>query len=67
LINAESIAGAFTVASVTYNRASFSGGVDWWNPVNGYPIDRPKIMVRFRPQDILTGDQECDCEKCKRQ
>ena len=62
--DAESLGGAFTVISFKYNRASMSGGVDWWNPSNGYPINRPKIHVRFRPEDILTGDQECDCPAC---
>lgn len=64
LTPSETLGGAFTTASFMYNRASMSGGVSWWNPSNGQPITRPKITVRFRKEDILTGDQECDCEKC---
>lgn len=63
-VDAESLGGAFTVASFVYNRASMSGGVDWWNPATGQRIERPKITVYFRPQDILRGDEECDCERC---
>ncbi len=64
LVKVESVGGAITLASFTYNRASYSGGVDWWNPATGKPISRPKIKVRLRPSDVLTGDQLCTCPVC---
>lgn len=64
LIDPASIGGAMTLASFTYNRASYSGGVDWWDPATGKPVSRPKIKVRFRPEDVLTGDQLCTCPTC---
>lgn len=64
LIDVESIGGAMTVAAITYNRLSVSGGVAWWNPSTGRPIRKPKVQVRFRPVDVLTGEQLCDCRNC---
>lgn len=64
LIDAASIGGALTVAGIVYNRASMSGGVSWWNPATGRPISKPKVDLRFRAEDILTGEQLCDCAEC---
>lgn len=64
LIDAVSIGGALTLAGIVYNRASMSGGVSWWNPATGRPISRPKVDLRFRAEDILTGEQLCDCGSC---
>lgn len=61
----DSIGGAMTLASVTYNRASMSGGVDWWDPGTGRPISRPKVLVRLRADDVLTGGQLCHCPACE--
>jgi hypothetical protein len=65
LIGVESVGGAMTVASITYNALSVSGGVSWWNPATGKPVSRPKISIRLRPEDILTGDMECNCDNCQ--
>ena len=64
LTSAETIGGAITVATFTYNAASYSGGVSWWDPGTGKPIDRPSYTVRVRPEDVLTGDQLCPCPSC---
>lgn len=64
LISVEGVSGAVTVAGVTYNRAAYSGGVSWWNPETGKPIARPKIRMRVREQDVLSGEQECECPRC---
>ena len=66
LIDVESIGGAITLAGFTYNRLTMSGGVSWWNPATGKPVSRPKIKVRFRPDDVLTGEQLCPCPSCLR-
>lgn len=60
----ETIGGAMTRASVMYNQRSMSGGVSWWNPSTGKPIARPKVQIRVRPEDVLTGDALCPCPKC---
>lgn len=66
LIPAEGIGGAMTLAGFTYNRLSYSGGVHWWNPTTGATLSkRPKVRVRFRPEDVLTGEQECGCPRCE--
>jgi hypothetical protein len=65
LMPVQTIGGAVTRASIMYNQSSMSGGVSWWNPVNGKPISRPKFQIRVRPEDILTGDTLCDCSKCE--
>lgn len=59
-----SLGGAVTAASVVYNRLAYSGGTSWWNPTTGQSIKRPTITMRVRPQDALSGDQECSCTKC---
>lgn len=66
LIEVTAIGGAMTVAGITYNRLSVSGGVAWWNPATGKPIARPKVNVRVRPEDVLTGDSLCTCANCVR-
>ena len=48
-----------------YNALTMSGGVSWWNPSTGEAISRPKVQIRVRPEDILTGDTLCPCEGCK--
>jgi hypothetical protein len=58
------IGGAFTTAGIMYNAAAMSGGVRWADPTTGLPMERPKISVKVRPQDILTDGQECDCKEC---
>lgn len=63
LIEIELIGGAITVASFTYNRLA-GAGVSWWNPATGRPITRPKVTVRLRPEDVLTGDELCSCPVC---
>lgn len=60
----EVVGGALVRAGVMYNALSQSGGVHWYNPATGHSIKRPKISIKLRPQDILTGDQECNCERC---
>lgn len=62
----ESIGGAMTRASFMYNARSMSGGVSWWDPKTGRPIGRPKVKIRVRPEDVLTGDQLCPCACCAR-
>ena len=52
LMDVELLGGALTVASITYNRLSMSGGVSWWNPTTGLPIGRPKITMKVRRRDI---------------
>ena len=64
LVDAETLGGAVTVASIMYNRSSMSGGTSWWNPETGQPIARPKFQAFFRPEDILKGDELCTCPKC---
>lgn len=64
LVKVEAIGGAITLAGFTYNRLTMSGGVSWWDPSTGQSISRPKIKVRFRPNDVLTGDQLCMCSVC---
>lgn len=64
LTSIASIGGAVTAASIVYNALSYSGGVSWWNPATGKPISRPKIALRVRAQDVLTGEQECQCPEC---
>lgn len=64
LTSIETIGGAIAVAGITYNRLSMSGGVSWWNPATGQPITRPKIQIRVRSEDVLTGDQLCTCSNC---
>ncbi len=64
LVEIGSIGGAMTVAGFTYNRLTMSGGVSWWNPATGESISRPKVQVRLRPEDVLTGDRLCDCPVC---
>ena len=64
LTPAETIGGAIAVAAFTYNAASYSGGVSWWDPTTGKPINRPSYTVRVRPEDVLTGDQLCPCPSC---
>jgi hypothetical protein len=64
LVDVRYLGGAITLAGITYNRLSYSGGVSWWNPSTGRPIAKPKVQVRFRPVDVLTGEQECDCSSC---
>lgn len=64
LIPVQTIGGAMTVAGITYNRLSMSGGLSWWDPSSGKPVSRPKITVRFRAEDVLTGDQLCTCSIC---
>lgn len=61
----ESIGGAMTVASFMYNALTMSGGVSWWNPATGKPISRPKVQIRTRPEDVLTGDALCGCARCQ--
>jgi hypothetical protein len=66
LTSIDTLGGAMTRASIIYNRLSYSGGVSWWNPATGKELPRaPKVRMRVRPQDVLTGDQECGCDKCK--
>lgn len=65
LTPAETIGGAMTVAAITYNARSVSGGVSWWNPATGKPISRPKVQIRTRPEDVLTGETLCDCTRCQ--
>lgn len=60
----ETIGGAMTRASVMYNQRSMRGGVAWWNPATGESVSRPKVTIRVRPEDVLTGDALCDCPKC---
>jgi hypothetical protein len=60
----ESIGGAMTRAGIQYNARAMSGGVAWWNPATGQPVSRPKVKIRLRPQDVLTGEQLCPCPKC---
>lgn len=64
LVSVESIGGAITVAGITYNSLSMSGGVSWWDPATGNPITRPKISLRLRPEDVLSDDHLCDCKNC---
>lgn len=64
LIPIEAIGSAMTVAGVFYNRLCMSGGVSWWDPATGKSISRPKVKIRVRPQDVLTGDQLCACPAC---
>jgi hypothetical protein len=65
LTSVESVGGALTVAAITYNRLSYSGGVSWWNPATGEALSSsPKVNVRVRPEDVLTGEQLCDCPIC---
>ena len=64
LTDIATVGGAMTRISFMYNRASMSGGVDWWNPANGQSITRPKVSIRLRESDILTDDELCDCERC---
>jgi hypothetical protein len=52
LVDVEILGGAFTTACIVYNRLSMSGGVDWWNPATGHSIERPKITMKVRKQDI---------------
>jgi hypothetical protein len=52
LVDVEILGGALTTASIVYNRLSMSGGVEWWNPTTGLPIERPKITMKVRKQDI---------------
>jgi hypothetical protein len=61
----ETIGGAMTRVSVTYNALTMSGGVSWWNPATGKPISRPKVQIRVRPEDVLTGDALCPCPSCQ--
>jgi hypothetical protein len=63
LIDPQTLGGAMTVASIIYNRSAGTG-ISWWNPSTGRPISRPRILVRFRPGDVLTGEQLCECEVC---
>ena len=59
------VGGEKTVYSVMYNRLSYSGGVSWWNPATGEPLPKaPSLYYLVREEDILTGDQECDCTRC---
>jgi len=67
LMAVESIGGAITVAGITYNRLSMSGGVSWWDPATGQSISKPKYSVRVRPQDVLTGEQLCSCRNCEKE
>lgn len=63
LIEIELLGGAITVAAIIYNKLA-GIGVSWWNPVTGRPISRPKVTVRLRPEDVLTGDELCSCPVC---
>ena len=64
----DSLGGAMTMAGVIYNRLSYSGGVSWWNPSTGKPLAQaPKVTMRVRPEDVLTGEQMCDCRECQRE
>ena len=60
-----SIGGAMTRASVMYNARPYSGGASWWNPSTGKPVERPKVQIRVRPEDVLTGDTLCPCPDCQ--
>jgi cold shock CspA family protein len=64
LTDVELVGAAMTTTSFIYNRLSMSGGVSWWNPSTGASIAKPKVQLRVRPQDVLTGDQLCDCARC---
>lgn len=64
LVEADAIGGAITVASIIYNRLSYSGGVDWCDPSTGASIARPKFKIRFRPTDVLSGEMLCSCRRC---
>lgn len=64
LVEVEHVGGAITLAGYMFNRLSYSGGVDWWNPKTGESITRPQYKVRVRPEDVLTGDQLCTCPSC---
>ena len=64
LTSVATIGGALATAGIIYNRLAMSGGVSWWDPSTGESISRPKIQIRVRPQDVLTGDQLCTCPVC---
>lgn len=61
----ETIGGAMIRAGIVYNRRSMSGGVDWWNPATGESVPKPKVQIRVRPEDVLTGDELCGCDRCR--
>ena len=63
---ASSVGGAITVASIIYNGLSMSGGTSWRDPASGKPIDRPRVTIRLRPQDVLGDGKECDCPEHRR-
>ena len=65
LTSVATIGGAIATAGIIYNRLSMSGGVSWWDPSTGESISRPKIQMRVRSKDVLTGDQLCCCSSCK--
>ena len=51
--------------SLIYNR-NISGGIDWWNPSTGEPLEhRPKMTIELvNPDDELKGAELCDCKDC---
>lgn len=57
LTDARYIGGAITRAGFTYNRLSYSGGVDWWDPETGRSIAKPKYTMRVRRQDVRTPEE----------
>ncbi len=61
LTSNQTLGGAYTVACIMYNGLSMSGGASWQHPSDGRPIKRPHVLIRFRPQDVLHGAEECDC------
>jgi hypothetical protein len=68
LTSITTLGGAVTQASIVYNARCYSGGVAWWNPATGKPLPgAPTVQMRVRPQDVLTGTQECGCPKCQQE
>lgn len=58
LTDVGSLGGALVTAGFVYNRLSYSGGVSWWDPATGQSIARPKVRIRVRAADVLSGGEE---------
>lgn len=62
---ADLLDGCMTVLSITLNRLSVSGGVDWRHPTTGNKINRPKVWWEIADESFILRDGElCTCVDC---
>lgn len=63
-VPAENVGGHLTVASITYNRLSVSGGTAWWDPRTGEPLNGIQYVLDVEDRFVLSPGQLCACDRC---